>query len=152
MRSQQRPWVRGEFSLVRLSKANGGINGNISVVTTNTGNYPAGVVFVSGSIIVASNESEKRQRENCLQTRQAWGNILKNSPGNSLFPNEKSPPQFQATLLPASEIVSLNQLSLQLAGCITYSGAEITDIHQTGFLLNFTRGVRSDGVPNPISF
>jgi hypothetical protein len=41
----------------------------------------------------------------------------------------------------------LTKIPLVLIGCITYSGSTLTDIHQTGFMLDFAEGFGSDSLP-----
>lgn len=161
MQAQLRPWIKGDFRLNKLSRAQGGqINADISVSYKNVGNYPAPVVFVGGALVPDPElDWQSVELAYCAQAPAAWGNILKN-PGNSIFPNEQSPWQsYSSALFPfviAPWKATRKQRSgrdpttipLVYTGCITYGAQTVADVHQTGFMLDFAKGqINGGGAP-----
>jgi len=174
MRGQTRPWLRGEFKLVKLSKnENGALNAEVDVRVINTGTYPAQIVWVGGAVLPnPQSRWQLRQKELCHDVVSAWGNILKN-PTNVAFPNEWSPWSRQFTFTAPMEIAAWQNMVLMengekipdpkppwvfniplvFMGCITYSAsADPSDIHQTGFMLDFASSMSPAGGPLGATF
>ncbi|MCK1653846.1 hypothetical protein IVA88_20725 [Bradyrhizobium sp. 149] len=169
MKAQTRPWLKGAFNLVKLSKsAEGALYADIDVRFINVGNYPAPVVFVSGAVIPHPGQQwQVQQKWYCDNAASSWGNILKN-PTNNALPNEWSPWQRQnAVVWPPqiaqwhSRIVAENggklsgapdRIALVFIGCIVYSATDPNEVHQTGFMLDFANGTLPSGPPKTATF
>jgi hypothetical protein len=173
MQAQTRPWLKGEFKLVKLSKGeNGTLNAEIDVRFVNIGNYPAQIVWVGGAVLPNPGlHWQVKQKDLCDNVVLAWKNILKN-PTNIAFPNEPSPWVRQFTFTPPIETTAWQnmvlmenggkipnpkppwvfQIPLVFIGCITYSAGDLFDVHQTGFMLDFAKGMVPNGGPLDATF
>lgn len=175
MQAQTRPWLKGEFRVLDISKdEQGQLNLQFSQRMHNIGNYPAPIAFI-GAVFIPNPGTKlpEKQKELCDTLGVAsWKNFL-NWPVDVVFPNEWTRWQNGAAIVPAKVIADwqktvleernikegdpkpiwISRIQLVYIGCITYGTQATADakIHQTAFVF-YLPGTFDVSVGSPMKY
>jgi hypothetical protein len=175
MQTQTRPWMKGEFRVLGVSKdEHGQLNLQFSQRMLNIGNQPAAIAFI-GAVFMPDPGAKlaEKQKELCETLGVAsWKNALK-WPYMLAFPNEWTRSENGSALVADNVIadwqkgvleeknikegdpkpVWISQIRLVYIGCITYGAQATPDtaIHQTGFVF-YLPGAFDVSASGPVTY